>query len=43
MNFLNPKQNMPDMSEMLTSWLGGGTAAKKAIKAGKSSKASRRT
>jgi len=33
-NILNPRQNVPDMSEMLTSWFGGGSSSqKKAVKA----------
>eukprot|EP00918_Siedleckia_nematoides_P107310 GHVU01233992.1.p1 GENE.GHVU01233992.1~~GHVU01233992.1.p1 ORF type:complete len:106 (+),score=15.25 GHVU01233992.1:342-659(+) len=33
MNILNPKQNMPEISEIFTNWFGGGaTAAKKTIK-----------
>lgn len=30
MNMLNPKQNMPDLSEMMTSWLGSGPPKKPA-------------
>ena len=29
MKMLNPKQNMPEMSEILTSWLGGGSSGSK--------------
>jgi len=28
MNLLNAKQNMPELSELVTSWLGGGQAKK---------------
>ena len=41
-SFMNPKQNMPEMSELLTSWLGGGQSTKKAIKP-KTTKTNRRT
>ena len=41
MNMLNPKQNLPEMSELLTSWLGGGTTTKKTTKP-KSSRPGRR-
>ena len=41
-NLLNPKQNLPEMSELLTSWLGGGSSSKKPASRPKSSRPGRR-